>query len=99
MLAERPAEVCEHPIVPTAEMVLIRVFVSAFLATADEKPKRRARAFLDAATRMLADEESVSVLLPHMPAAERLAVNRARRQAITLYRALLPTFVAKLPPE
>jgi hypothetical protein len=98
MIAEQTDEVAGLP-PPSPELVLIRVFVQAYLATAHEKPRRRARAFLDAATRTLADEESVSLLLPYRPSTERAAVNLARRRAVALFRALTPSLVAKLPPE
>lgn len=84
---------------PSAELVLIRVFVQASLATAHEKPKHRARALLARASSILRDEETVALLLPIRSASERASVTRARREALAMFRQLMPTFVAELPPE
>lgn len=81
------------------ELVLIRVFVQAYIATAHEKPRRRARAFLHRASTILADEESVSMLLPIRPAAAHAEVSRARRQALAMFRQLVPALTAELPWE
>lgn len=99
MMADRATEEAGGLPAPSPEMVLIRVFVQAYLSSAHEKPRRRARAFLEAATRTLADEESVATLLPIRPKHERSAVAAARKEAIALYRQLLPAFIATLPPE
>lgn len=84
---------------PSAELVLIRVAVEAYLATAHLKPRLRARAFLDVASRTLADEESVALLFPIRPKRDHASVSQARREAIAMFRQFLPTFVARLPRE
>lgn len=96
---ERKADPLPELPAPSAEMVLIRVFVQSYLATAHVKPRLRARAFLDAAARSLADEESIATLLPIRPARDHAAVAEARKQAIGIFRQLMPAFVAKLPSE
>lgn len=84
---------------PSAELVLIRVFVSAYLRTAHEKPRRRAPALLEHAARLLDNEESVALLLPIRPPAMRAELSRARRQALTMFRQLLPSLIASVPPQ
>jgi hypothetical protein len=84
---------------PSAELVLIRVAIEAYLSTAHVKPRNRARTFFDAASRILADEESVAALFPIRPAPKHSAVRKARRQAVAMWDAFVPTFLARLPPE
>lgn len=84
---------------PSAELVLIRVFVTSYLATAHERPKKRAEAFLSEAARLLESESSVALLLPMRPPSQHSELSKARRQAVTLFRQLVPTFVASLPGE
>lgn len=84
---------------PDPTLVLIRVFVEAYLATAHLKPRARARAFLDVATNALATEESVALVFPIRPTSEHARVSLARRQAVALFRQYLPVFIARLPPE
>lgn len=85
--------------IPGPGVVLLRVFVEAYLATAHEKPRRRARAFLDHASRLLATEESLARSFPLRPSGDHAAMTQARQEAIALYRAFLPTFIAAIPPE
>lgn len=94
-LAERP----KGPSPVTAERVLLRVFVQAYLATAHEKPQRRARAFLRRASSLLSDEESLAVVLPIRAKATDREISSARRDALAIYEQLEPFFVAALPPE
>jgi hypothetical protein len=47
----------------------------------------------------LENEEAVALLMPIRAPAQHARVAEARRQAMALYRALLPTFVASLPEE
>lgn len=82
---------------PSAELVLIRVMVCSYLATSGERPKRRGAAFLSEAARLLENEDTVALLLPIRPASQHAELARARRRAVTLFRQLLPTFVASLP--
>lgn len=84
---------------PSAELVLIRVAIQAYMASAHEKPRRRARAFLTAASSILADEQSVSELLPIRPATAHARVMASRRAAVAIWRQMLPVFIAKLPRE
>lgn len=88
-----PLPVAELP-APSAELVLIRVLTSAYLATCHVKPHRRAKAFLRAATKMLASEESASAILPIRPNTQLNAVAVARRQAVALFRQYIPMFTA-----
>ena len=81
---------------PSAELILIRVFVEAFLATSTPK---RARAFMSVATSILADEESVSLAFPIRPTQRQPQLTRARRGAVGLYKQLLPTLMARVPPR
>lgn len=81
---------------PSAEIVLIRVFVQAYLATTS---RRRADAFLQHAAGILEDEESVSLLLPIRPSWQHGAVARARRGAVAIFRQVLPALIASLPPR
>lgn len=94
-LAQRVAVGEELP-PPSAELVLIRVFVTAYLATTTP---RRANAFLREAARLLESEESVALLLPIRGASQYAQVAMARRSAVALFRQLMPTFVACLPGE
>lgn len=84
---------------PSAELVLIRVFVTSYLATAHERPKRRAEAFLSEAARLLKSESTVALLLPIRPAAQHSELTRVRKEAVALFSHLLPLFVASLPGE
>lgn len=81
---------------PSAELVLIRAFVVSYLSTCHLKPSARAEAFLRHASELLATEDSVALLFPIRPETRQAEVNRARRQAVTLFRQLTPTFVAAL---
>lgn len=84
---------------PSAEMVLIRVFVTSYLATAHERPRKRADAFLAEAARLLENEHTVALLLPIRGAEAHRQLSSARRQAMALFRQLVPTFVASLPGQ
>lgn len=84
---------------PSPELVLVRVCVEAYLATAHVKPRQRARAFLRVASTILADEESVALTFPIRPSADARAVTEARRQAIAVFRQYIPVFMARLPDE
>jgi hypothetical protein len=79
---------------PSAELVLIRTFVAAYLATCHLKPGRRAKAFIRAAADMLESEESMSHInaIRSSPAERQCAITR--RQAVAMFRRYVPTFVA-----
>jgi len=81
---------------PSAELILLRVCIEAFLETS---PRRRARAFLDVAASILATEDTLAELMPSRPASEHARLSLARRQALAMFRAYLPTFIARLPTE
>jgi hypothetical protein len=83
---------------PDASLVLLGIFVEAFVATAHEKPSRRARSFLTAATKGLSDLQDVTRLLPIRSTQEHEAEAEATREAITWARQRLPGFMARLPP-
>lgn len=95
---KEPHEADDLP-APSAELVLIRVFVESYLATAHRKPRERARSFMTVAAGILADEESVSLVFPIRPAPDQGAATRARRQALVMFRQLLPTLLARIPHE
>lgn len=78
---------------PSAEIVLMRVAISAYLET---NSKKKGDAFLRSMAEILRDEESLSAIVPIRPAVNAKDVAHARRGAIALFRALLPTFVAKV---
>lgn len=84
---------------PSPELILWRLSIQAHLATAHLPRRRRARAFLEQIASGLADEEAFSTLTVLRPPADHAALTRARRQAVRAFRALLPMFTAKLPPE
>ncbi|WP_332763991.1 hypothetical protein [Phenylobacterium sp.] len=81
---------------PSAEIVLLRVFASAYLTTVSRK---KGDAFLRAAAEILRDEESLAAVMPIRGASQAAAVSKARRGAIALFRALTPTFLGRLGPK
>lgn len=96
MSADREVLADELP-AASPELVLVRVAIEAYLASAHLKPRDRARAFVKTATSILADEESVALAFPIRPATHHEATAKARRGAIALWKHLLPTFMARLP--
>lgn len=78
---------------PSAEIVLVRVAISAFLRVIGP---RRADEFLREMAQMLADEESLASIVQIRPSGSAAEVSKARRGAIALFRALLPTFLANV---
>lgn len=88
--SEREAELFPAP---SAEMVLLRLFVQSYLATA---PRRRAEAFLRHATKLLETEEGLSLLLPIRPQMHDAARSEARQEAVIMFRQLLPALVASM---
>ena len=81
---------------PSAELVLMRVFVESFLETA---PPKQARAFMRVATAILENEQSVSLAFPLRPSPKQPEITRARMLAVALYQQLLPTLMARVPPR
>lgn len=86
-----PNDPTERLPAPSAEIVLIRVALSAYLSTVS---KKRGDALLRTMAELLTSEETLSQLLPIRPAADHVAVSRARRGALAIFRALLPTWLA-----
>lgn len=83
----------------SAELVLIRVMVTAYLATAHCKPRSRAREFVKVASGILADEESASLVFPIRPMSQQHKTALARRQAVAMFRQYMPVFMAAVPRE
>lgn len=81
---------------PSAELVLIRVFVAAHVSTIS---RRRGEAFLRRTAELLENEESVASLVPIRPMAQAAAMNRARREALAVFRTYLPALIASLSKE
>jgi hypothetical protein len=84
---------------PSAAIILIRVFVASYLSTAHEKPERRARAFLEKASDLLENEDSVALLRRIRPTSQDAAVSRARQEACAIFREYRPFLLAMLPPR
>lgn len=81
---------------PSAELVLWRVSVEAFIASAGRKRSER---FLRLMAEKLANEENLSQVFHIRPSADALRVQRARREAAAMFERFLPVFLARLPPE
>lgn len=77
--------------VPTAEMILLRVCISAYLA---DLPKSKAQRYLQRVAEALANEEAMSSVVPIRPSPQQAQLDRARRRAIALFRMCLPIFLA-----
>ncbi len=99
----RMSELDKRPVIstaglpePSAELVLIRVLMASYLATAS--PKRGA-ALLREASRLLESEEAIASVFPIRPGSHHAAMGAARRRAVMAFRLMMPTFVASLPPE
>lgn len=78
---------------PSAELVLWRVAVEAFL---DTMPRKKGEAFLIRMGELLASEEAVSNILPIRPDSETEMVQAARVQAVAMFRQYLRVFMARL---
>lgn len=95
-LTDTPPAVSAEMPEPSAELTLIRVLVEAHLATCSRKKGER---FLRLTAEKLADEESLSAVIPFSGASQHSGVRTARRQAAEVYRRLLPLFIARLSPR
>lgn len=93
---KQPARETEELPPPAAAIVLWRVSVEAFIATA---PRRRSETFLRLMAEMLASEENLSAVFHIRPTSERAAVAKARREAAAMFEKLLPLFLARLPRD
>jgi len=81
---------------PSAELVLIRIFVASYMATCHLKPHQRARAFLEEAARLLDAEDSLAKLHPIRRSPKREAVVRAVEDAAATFEAMRPMLLAVL---
>jgi hypothetical protein len=62
-------------------------------------PRRRAERYLRELAGILETEESIRLLYPTRPPAERLAQHKAQDQAAAWLRSILPVLIASLPRE
>jgi hypothetical protein len=62
-------------------------------------PRRRGNALLREAARLLESEESVALLMPIRPPSEYAIATQARREAVSVFRQILPALIASLPGE
>jgi hypothetical protein len=81
---------------PSAEAILLRTAIMAFIAISG---RRKAAAFLREMAVMLADEEAMSLIFPIRPSSNHAEVSRARREAIALFEAHLPAYMARMMRE
>lgn len=80
----------------SASLVLIRTGAEAVIRALGRK---RGEKFLREWMNLLATEESVALLLPIRPTANRAEQSKAGREASAWLRAAAPTLIASLPPE
>jgi hypothetical protein len=78
---------------PSAEFVFCRVAVESFIEVVGPKKGEK---FLRCIGERLANEERLAEVIRIRSKAEDAAVCKARREALAWYRAMLPTFIAKL---
>lgn len=88
-LAVVPGELPE----PSAEMILLRVFAEAYVAT---NSRRKGEKFLRFVAAKLADEENFAAVFPIQPTPTWGAARRAQRQAVGQYRAWLPALLSRV---
>jgi hypothetical protein len=81
---------------PSAELVLWRVSVEAYLACAG---KKRSERFLQLMAEKLANEENLSQVFQIRPTEDAIRVRRARREAVAMFERYLPIFLARLPRD
>jgi hypothetical protein len=81
---------------PSAELVLWRTSVQAFIAVCG---KRKAEKFLRIMSERLAHEDNLSSVFQIRPVSEQAAVRVARRQAAVVFDRYLPLFLAGMPDE
>lgn len=75
-------------------MVLWRVAIECFIAMNRRKDGEK---FLRLMAEKLASEESLAEVLPIRPAAMYADQRRARRQAIAIFKQVVPVFLARVP--
>lgn len=91
-MPERAAIQGELPL-PSAEIILWRVSIQAFIAVSG---RRKAERFLRAMSEQLADENALTSVLPIQPSPHDAAIRRARREAAEAFSRYLPMFVAQM---
>lgn len=79
---------------PSAELVLYRVTMQAFLRNMKRKD---ADEFLRELCETLASEDAVSQVIPLRGPGRYSDVQRARRGAVAIFRQYLPIFLSALP--
>jgi hypothetical protein len=75
-------------------LVLLRVFVESYLATA---PRKKGEKFLRMAGEALAEEELLASVFQIRPSRQHAAVRRARKEAAAIFERYLPVWLARLP--
>lgn len=88
-----PPSVAQDLPPPSPEIILIRVAISAYLST---NSKKKGDAFLKAMAEILRDETSLAAVVAIRGPAQADAVAKARRGAMALFRALLPTLLGRV---
>lgn len=81
---------------PSAELVLLRVFVEAHLVTS---PRKRGERYLRRVADALVKEANMAAVLQIRPREQIGAYRRALKEATTLFERYLPSLVASLPEE
>lgn len=77
----------------SAELVLWRVHVEAFIAVMGRKKAER---YLQLMAVKLADEENMAAVFHIRPAREQDSVRHARTQAAAIFQRYMPIFLARL---
>lgn len=81
---------------PSAELVLWRVSVEAFIACAGRK---RSEKFLRLMAEKLANEDNLASVFQIRPNSDAVRVSKARKQAVAMFEKYLPIFLARLPRD
>lgn len=81
---------------PSAEMVLWRTSVQAFIAVCG---RRKGERFLRLMAEQLAMEDNLSSVFQIRPTSDRERVRLARQQAAKMFEAYLPIFLAGMSDE
>lgn len=79
---------------PSAELVLSRVIVEAWLRTVTRK---EGAAFLQNLAGVIGDSEEMAAVVPILRTEAGRAKARAEREALAALRQMLPVFIATLP--
>lgn len=78
---------------PSAELVLLRVFLESFVTIMGPKKAER---FLRMSAERLASEENLANILPIRPHSDDAALSAARQSAMLWMRQMLPILMARL---